>query len=53
MTAKQKGLVTLAVLLLAEAFLNQAVSKTARALGVSGGVLAMGGLVAGAVVAAL
>jgi hypothetical protein len=53
MTNKQKGLVALGLLLLAEAFLNQAISKSAKALGVSGGVLAVGGLLAGAVVAAL
>lgn len=53
MTNKQKGLVALGVLLLAEAFLNQAVSRSAKALGVSGAVLAIGGLAAGAVVAML
>lgn len=53
MTNKQIGMATLALLLLAEAFLDQAVSKTAKALGVSSGVLAIGGLLAGAVVAAI
>lgn len=53
MTNQQKGLAILGLLLLAEAFLNQAISKSARALGVSGRTLALGGLAAGAVVAAL
>lgn len=53
MTNKQKGLVALGLLLLAEAFLDQAVSKAAKAVGVNGAMLAIGGLVAGAVVAAI
>ncbi|WP_156164302.1 hypothetical protein [Streptacidiphilus albus] len=53
MTSKQKGLVVLGVLLLAEAFLGNAVSKTAKAVGVSGAWLSVGGLAAGAIVAAL
>ena len=53
MSNKQKGLVVLGVLLLAEAFLQQAVSRTAKAVGVTGLQLAVAGLVAGAFVAAL
>lgn len=53
MTNKQKGLAVLGVLLLAEAFLNQAISKTAKAVGVNGAWLAFLGLAAGAVVTAL
>ncbi len=53
MSNKQKGLVVLGLLLLAEAFLDQVVSKTAKAVGVPGAALTVGGLVAGAVVAAL
>lgn len=53
MTNKQKGLATLGVLLLVEAFLNNAISRTAKAAGVSGGALALGGMLAAGVVAAL
>ena len=53
MTNKQKGLATLGVLLLAEAFLKQAVSRTAKAVGVTGFQLAIAALLAGAVVTAL
>lgn len=53
MTNKQKGLAVLGLLLLIEAFLNNAISKTAKAAGVSGSALAIGGLVAGGIVAVL
>lgn len=53
MTNKQKALATLGVLLLVEAFLDGAISKTAKSAGVSSGMLAIGGLLAAGVVAAL
>lgn len=53
MTTKQKALATLGVLLLAEAFLNGIISRTAKTAGVSSAMLAAGGLVAGVIVTAL
>lgn len=53
MTNKQKGFAVLGVLLLAEAFLDNAVSKSAKAVGVNGATLAILGLVASAVVTAM
>lgn len=53
MSNKHKGMVALAALLLMEAFLKQAVSRTAKAVGVTGLELAIAGLIAGGIVAAI